>query len=78
MVTSSRVQTQSLFVGLIAKFKTVFAEHRQETKPVWDTEAGWGENLVAPESRLASCILGEVLFVALVHRRRTILLVRVR
>jgi polysaccharide biosynthesis protein PslG len=31
-------------VDTITKFKAIFAEHGQETKPVWDTEAGWGEN----------------------------------
>ena len=31
-------------IAIIAKFKAVFAEHRQETKPAWDTEAGWGQN----------------------------------
>jgi polysaccharide biosynthesis protein PslG len=31
-------------IATITKFKAVFAEHGQETKPVWDTEAGWGEN----------------------------------
>jgi polysaccharide biosynthesis protein PslG len=33
-----------LIVPAITKFKAVFAEHGQDTKPVWDTEAGWGEN----------------------------------
>ena len=33
-----------LIVGTIAKFKQIFAEHGQANKPVWDTEAGWGEN----------------------------------
>jgi polysaccharide biosynthesis protein PslG len=31
-------------IPTITKFKAVFAEHGQDTKPVWDTEAGWGKN----------------------------------
>lgn len=31
-------------IDIIAKFKAIFAEHGQGTKPVWDTEAGWGED----------------------------------
>jgi polysaccharide biosynthesis protein PslG len=36
-------------ISMITKFKAVFAEHGQETKPVWDTEAGWGEDPWLPD-----------------------------
>jgi polysaccharide biosynthesis protein PslG len=31
-------------LATIADFKTAFANRGQEQKPVWDTEAGWGQN----------------------------------
>jgi polysaccharide biosynthesis protein PslG len=31
-------------IATIAKFKAAFAENGQKEKPVWDTEAGWGQN----------------------------------
>jgi len=42
-------------IATITKFKEIFAEHGQETKPVWDTEAGWGENswLLDPDLQAA-------------------------
>jgi hypothetical protein len=35
-------------IEIIAKFKAVFAAHRQDNKPIWDTEAGWGLNSQLP------------------------------
>ena len=48
-----------LIIGTIAKFKAIFAEHGQETKPVWDTEAGWGENSWLSDPDLQAAFLAK-------------------
>ena len=46
-------------INTIAKFKAVFAEHGQETKPVWDTEAGWGQNSRLSDPDLQAAFLAK-------------------
>lgn len=46
-------------IDTIAKFKAVFAEHRQEKKPVWDTEAGWGQNSWLSDPDLQAAFLAK-------------------
>jgi hypothetical protein len=46
-------------IDTIAKFKAVFAEHGQEAKPVWDTEAGWGENPSLSDPDLQAAFLAK-------------------
>jgi hypothetical protein len=46
-------------LSTITKFKAVFAEHGQETKPVWDTEAGWGENISLSDPDLQASFLAK-------------------
>jgi hypothetical protein len=46
-------------IDTIAKFKAVFAEHGQETKPVWDTEAGWGQNSWLSDPDLQAAFLAK-------------------
>jgi hypothetical protein len=48
-----------LIIGTIAKFKEIFAEHGQATKPVWDTEAGWGENAWLSDPDLQAAFLAK-------------------
>ena len=46
-------------IPAITSFKTVFAEHGQEAKPVWDTEAGWGQNPWLPDPDLQAAFLAK-------------------
>jgi len=36
-------------VGLIKRYKDVFAAKGEQSKPIWDTEASWGENAQLPD-----------------------------
>ena len=46
-------------ISTISKFKEVFAEHGQATKPAWDTEAGWGEDKWLPDPNLQASFLAK-------------------
>ena len=43
----------------ITNFRTVFATYGQDKKPVWDTEAGWGENSWLPDPAQQAAFLAE-------------------
>jgi polysaccharide biosynthesis protein PslG len=46
-------------IDVITDFKKVFAENGQEKKPVWDTEAGWGQNPWLPDPHLQAALLAK-------------------
>jgi len=46
-------------ISTITKFKAIFAEHGQEPKPVWDTEAGWGQNASLSNPELQAAFLAK-------------------
>jgi polysaccharide biosynthesis protein PslG len=46
-------------ISTISKFKAVFAERGQATKPAWDTEAGWGEDKSLPDPDLQASFLAK-------------------
>jgi polysaccharide biosynthesis protein PslG len=46
-------------ISTIASFKAVFAQQGQESKPVWDTEAGWGMTSGLPDPDLQAAFLAK-------------------
>jgi hypothetical protein len=48
------------FLEVAAKFKAVFTENGQQRKPIWDTEAGWGENQWLPEPDQQAAFLAKL------------------
>ena len=64
-------------IHTIADFKAVFAKHGQETNRFGIRKQSWGQNSSAPGPGSAGGLSREVLPVALVGRRRKVLLVRV-
>jgi hypothetical protein len=46
-------------ISTITKFKAVFANNAQQTKPVWDTEAGWGKDEDLSESDQRAAFLAK-------------------
>ena len=48
-----------LITATISKFKAVFAENGQEMKPMWDTEAGWGEDQSLSDPDLQASFLAK-------------------
>jgi polysaccharide biosynthesis protein PslG len=46
-------------IATIASFKAVFAQHGQKAKPVWDTEASWGQNPSLPDPDLQAAFLAK-------------------
>jgi polysaccharide biosynthesis protein PslG len=46
-------------ISTITEFKAVFAKHGQGQKPIWDTEAGWGENPWLPDPDLQAAFLAK-------------------
>jgi hypothetical protein len=48
-----------LIIGTIAKFRAVFQQYGQEAKPVWDTEAGWGQDSWLSDPDLQAAFLAK-------------------
>lgn len=46
-------------VGTIADFRAIFADHGQQAKPVWDTEAGWGQDAWLADPKLQAAFLAK-------------------
>jgi polysaccharide biosynthesis protein PslG len=46
-------------IPVIASYKSVFTQYGQAAKPVWDTEAGWGQNSWLPDPDLQAAFLAK-------------------
>jgi polysaccharide biosynthesis protein PslG len=46
-------------ISTILNFKAVFAAHGEKEKPVWDTEAGWGQNAWLSDPDLQAAFLAK-------------------